>query len=68
MGVSVDHDRGEVSVERSIRKSGGSHVVSIPPYILDQAGFDGDEDIEVVHRQGEDSVQIRLAENSDEDE
>jgi antitoxin component of MazEF toxin-antitoxin module len=66
MGVSVDYDREEVSATRSVFKSGGSHVVSIPPEILKEAGFGPDDDVDVVHRRGEDSVEIRLV--SDEDE
>jgi len=47
MSVKVDTDNGEVRATRTIRQSGNSVVVVIPPELLDAAGFDLGDKVEI---------------------
>jgi len=48
MSVTVDPDNGEVRATRTIRKSGNSTAVVIPPELLDAAGFELGDDVDLV--------------------
>lgn len=48
MSVRVDFDAGKIVAHRTIRKSGRSHVISIPPEILDAADFEPGDDVSVL--------------------
>ncbi|QHS17959.1 hypothetical protein GWK26_12810 [haloarchaeon 3A1-DGR] len=44
MPVEVNPEENEARCQRELRKSGNSIVVSLPPQLLEQAGFElGDE-------------------------
>lgn len=62
MAVTVDDERNEVTADRTVRRSGGSYVVSIPPEILDAAGFAPDDDVVISRQHGSDSIEIRRKE------
>ncbi|MDQ2052926.1 AbrB/MazE/SpoVT family DNA-binding domain-containing protein [Natronolimnohabitans sp. A-GB9] len=59
MSVDVDPNENKTRAERSIRKSGNSYVVSIPPEILQSAGIsEGDKTILEADIGGE-TIEIR---------
>lgn len=66
MSVEVDDEREEVVANRTIRKSGGSYVVSLPPEILEAAGLDPDDDVAVSRSHGSETVEIRADDEGDE--
>jgi hypothetical protein len=43
--VQIDRESLSASTERALRDSGNSKVVSLPPQLLQAAGFDEDEDV-----------------------
>jgi antitoxin component of MazEF toxin-antitoxin module len=45
--LDIDQDDQEVRGESSLRESGGSVVLTIPPDIARQAGFDAGDDVQV---------------------
>lgn len=38
--VEIDVDENEVRADRTVREWGGSHVVALPPQLLDAAGLE----------------------------
>jgi len=48
MSVNVDADNGEVRATRTVRQSGNSTVVVIPPEMLGAVGFELGDDIDLV--------------------
>ena len=60
MAVTVDDERNEIVADRTVRRSGGSYVVSLPPEILNAADIGCDEAVEVCREHGSDGeIQIR---------
>ena len=58
MAVEYDTETGEVRATRELRRSGNSVVVSIPPAILHEAGFQKGDGVVLVA--GSDGGEIKL--------
>lgn len=59
MSVQIDSEKGEVREERTLRNSGDSVVVSIPPEVLDQAGLGEGDDVDVATAFGSSIIELR---------
>lgn len=57
--VRVDPDDGTVAADRPVRRSGRSTVVTIPSQVLEAAGIEEGDDVEVVAKMDK-SGKIRL--------
>lgn len=58
-GVDVDPDEGVVRATRTVRKSGGSLVVSFPREVLQVAGLDEGDDVLLEAEWDGDAIHIR---------
>jgi len=59
MGCEIDADTGEVRADRRVRVSGNSLVVSLPPTLLDTAGIERDDNVEIVASSETEEIRIR---------
>jgi antitoxin component of MazEF toxin-antitoxin module len=67
MSVTVDADSGEVRATRKVRKSGNSTAVVIPPELLDAAGFERGDDVDLVADLTSGDVVLRPAKSPPDD-
>jgi len=68
MSVNVDADNGEVRATRTVRRSGNSTVVVIPPEMLGAVGFDLGDDVDLVAGLESGEIVLRPAEKQPTDE
>ena len=59
MDVEVDMDAGEVRAVRTLRSSGNSIVVSLPPNLLQACGFAPGDDISLVADNNTGEIHLR---------
>lgn len=59
--VHVDTESGEIAAERSVRRSGNSTVVTLPPVILSATGMDDGEELTVTAR-ADGAIELQPAE------
>ena len=59
MSVRLNPQTNELVIERQIRQSGNSAVASIPPSILEAAGIDLGDDVEIAADAVEGEITIR---------
>jgi len=65
--VRVDPDDGTVTGDRPIRRSGRSTVVTLPSQVLEAAGIEEGDNVEVVAKMdGSGKVTLRKSNNADE--
>ena len=65
MGVEIDTTKDEISIRTTLRHSGNSTVVTLAPAILDAAGFEEGDAVNVVSRVDEDAGEITLRARED---
>jgi len=56
--VEIDPEKQEVRARRNLRKSGNSTVVAIPPQVLDGAGLEQGDRVELVAKMGEETIRL----------
>jgi len=61
MSVNVDAANGVVRATRTVRQSGNSTVVVIPPGMLGAVGFECGDDIDLVTDLGSEEIVLRPA-------
>jgi len=64
MSITLDTESGEARAIRTVRKSGNSTVVVIPPELLDVAGLKLGDDVDVSVDFDSNEVTIRSVESS----
>lgn len=64
--IRVNREDGTLEATRTLRTSGDSIVISIPPQLLEAAGFDEDDRVEVVAKMMGDEICIHLADQDEE--
>lgn len=65
MPVKVDAEEGEISAVRTLRKSGNSVVVSVPPEVLEQAGMGRGDTVSIVAAFGGEEITVRKGDSDD---
>lgn len=59
MDVEVDMDAGEVRAIRTIRNSGNSVVVSLPPNLLSACGFSAGDELQLIADNNTSEIRLR---------
>jgi antitoxin component of MazEF toxin-antitoxin module len=67
--VRVDPEDGTVAADRSVRPSGRSLVVTLPPQVLEAAGIKEGDDVEIITKlDSSGNISIEKAGDSDADD
>ncbi len=65
MPVDYDRDAGEARTDRTLRRSGNSVVVSLPPELLREAGFQQGDKVIVAAGFGGGEITLRAPESDE---
>lgn len=59
MPVEIDRDNDSMRARRSLRRSGNSVVLSFPPALLDEAGLELGDEVEIIAPFDTEEITIR---------
>lgn len=65
MSVEIDPAEKTARGERQLRESGNSVVLTVPPQILQQAGMQSGDDVELVAKLGSGEITLQCVEDAD---
>lgn len=64
--VRVNREENRLEATRTLRSSGDSIVISIPPQLLEAAGLSEGDQVEIAAKMNGDEISFRLAETDEE--
>jgi len=67
MSVTIDPDSKTARGSRALRESGNSVVLTIPPQILQQAGMESGDEVEMVAELGSGEISVQAQPEAGED-